>query len=70
MLQQEKLWQVKEMVTQPAIYCIMLISKVIIRFKKQQALDADPKTIQKIDFTGNLDQTENTTMFFITHIFI
>ena len=32
---------------------------------KQQALDADPKVIQHISFTANLDQDENTTMFFI-----
>ena len=29
---------------------------------KQQALDADPKTIQKINFTGNLEK--QLTMFF------
>ena len=33
---------------------------------KQQTLDVDPKTIQKISFTGNLDWDENTKMFFIT----
>ena len=34
---------------------------------KQGALDADPKTIQQINFTGNLarDPNANTTMFFI-----
>ena len=32
---------------------------------KQQALDADTKAIQSIDFTGNLDRAEGTTMFFI-----
>ena len=32
---------------------------------KQQALDADPRAIQQINFTANLDRTENTTMFFI-----
>ena len=30
---------------------------------KQQAIDADPKAIQQIDFTGNLG--EQSTMFFI-----
>ena len=29
-------------------------------------LDADPEAIQQINFTGNLDQTKNTTIFFIT----
>ena len=34
---------------------------------KQQALDADPKAIQKINFTGNLARhpVANITMFFI-----
>ena len=33
---------------------------------KQQALDADPRAIQQINFTANLDRDGNTTMFFIT----
>ena len=32
---------------------------------KQQELDADPKAIQQINFTGNVDCAGNTTMFFI-----
>ena len=34
---------------------------------RQQALDADPKAIQKINFLANLarDRIANTTMFFI-----
>ena len=32
---------------------------------KQQRLDADPKAIQQIDFTVNLEQYGNTTMLFI-----
>ena len=32
---------------------------------KQQALDADPKVIEKINFTENLDRAGNTTMLFI-----
>ena len=32
---------------------------------RQQALDADPKAIQQINFTGKLDRVANTTMFFI-----
>ena len=31
---------------------------------KKQALDADPKAMQQIDFTGNLE--EQSTMLFIT----
>ena len=30
---------------------------------KQQALNADPKAIQQIYFTANLDRDGNTTMF-------
>ena len=32
---------------------------------KQQVLDADPRAIQHIIFTANLDRAGNTTMFFI-----
>ena len=31
---------------------------------KQQVLDADPKAIQQINFTANLDRAGNTTIFF------
>ena len=33
--------------------------------RKQQALDADPKAIQQINFTANLDRTGNTRISFI-----
>ena len=36
-----------------------------IDLSKQKALDADPKAIQQINFTENLDRAGNTTMFFI-----
>ena len=32
---------------------------------RQQALDGDSEAIHQISFTGNLDQDENTIMFFI-----
>ena len=38
---------------------------IAIDLSKQQALDADPKAIQQINFTGNLDRAEGATMFFI-----
>ena len=38
---------------------------VAIDLSKQQALDADPRAIQQINFTANLDREGNTTMFFI-----
>ena len=38
---------------------------IAIDLSKQQALDADPRAIQQINFTGNLDRAGNTTIFFI-----
>ena len=38
---------------------------IAIDLSKQQALDADPRAIQQINFTANLDRTGNTAMFFI-----
>ena len=38
---------------------------IAIYLSKQQALDADPKAIQQINFTGRLDRTGNTRTFFI-----
>ena len=37
---------------------------IAIDFSKQQALDADPRAIQLINFTENLDRDGNTIMFF------
>ena len=39
---------------------------IAIDVSKLQALDADPRAIQQINFTANLDRNGNTTMFFIT----
>ena len=38
---------------------------IAIDLRRQQVLDADPKAIQQINFTANLDQDGNTAMFFI-----
>ena len=38
---------------------------IAIDLSKQEALDADPRAIQKISFTASLDCAGNTTMFFI-----
>ena len=38
---------------------------VAIDLSKQKALEADPREIQPINFTANLDREGNTTMFFI-----
>ena len=38
---------------------------VAVDLSKQQALDANPKAIQQINFTANLDRTGNTRFYFI-----
>ena len=38
---------------------------IAIDLSKQQALDADPKAIQQINFTANLDTDGNTRFYFI-----
>ena len=39
---------------------------IAIYFSKQQALDADPKGLQKVNFTRNVRGTINRVMLFIT----
>ena len=39
---------------------------IAIDLSKQQAIDADPRAVQQINFTTNLDSAGNTIMFFIT----
>ena len=38
---------------------------IAIDLSKEQALDADPKAIQQINFTANLDRAGNTRIYFI-----
>ena len=38
---------------------------ITIDLSKQQALDTDPRVIQKINFTANLDRAGNTRIYFI-----
>ena len=38
---------------------------IAVDLSKQQALDADPRTIQQIDFTENLDRSGNIKIYFI-----
>ena len=38
---------------------------IAIDLSKQQALDADPRAIQQINFTSNLDRAGNTRIYFI-----
>ena len=38
---------------------------IAVDLTKQQALDADPRAIQKINFTANLDRAGNERIYFI-----
>ena len=38
---------------------------IAVGLSKQQALDADPRAIQQINFTANLDRAGNTRVYFI-----
>ena len=38
---------------------------IAVDLNKLQALDADPKAIQQINFTANLDRAGNTMVYFI-----
>ena len=38
---------------------------IAVDLSKQQALDAHPRAIQQINFTGNLDRPGNTRIYFI-----
>ena len=46
-------------------YSKKFLKIIAIDLSKQQALDADPRAIQQINFTANLDRAGNTTMLFI-----
>ena len=47
------------------IYFKKYYKMIAIDLSKQQALDADPRAIQQINFTGNLDRAGNTRFYFI-----
>ena len=48
------------------IYCKNYYKIVAVDLlSKQQALDADPKAIQQINSTANLDRTDNERLYFI-----
>ena len=38
---------------------------IAVNLSKQQALDADPRAMQQINFTENLDRTGNKRIYFI-----
>ena len=37
---------------------------IVVDLSKQQAPDVDPKAIQQINFTANLDRAGNTRIYF------
>ena len=39
---------------------------IAIDVSRQNELDADPRAIQQINFTANLDRAGNTAIFFVT----
>ena len=43
----------------------MFVRLHIVYLSKQQALDADPKSIQQINFTANSDRAGNTRIYFV-----
>ena len=47
------------------VYFKKYYKMIAIDLSKQQALDADPRAIQQINFTANLDRIGNTRLYFI-----
>ena len=47
------------------IYFKNCYKMIAVDSSKQQALDADPKTIYQINFTANLNRAGNTRFYFI-----
>ena len=47
------------------IYFNKYYKMIAVDLSKQQTLDADPKAIQQITFTANLDRAGNTRLYFI-----
>ena len=47
------------------IYFKSYYKMIAVDLSKQQTLDADPKAIQQINFTENLDRAGNTRIYFI-----
>ena len=47
------------------IYCKNHYKMIAVDLSKKQALGADPKAIQQIKFTANLDRAGNTRFYFI-----
>ena len=58
----EKLLQAKEMTIQLVVYTY---KRIAVDLSREQALDANPRAIQQINFTANLDRAGNTRVYFI-----
>ena len=69
MITLERLQQVKVMIKQQMFTRLSVFQKyyrlIATDLDKQQKLDADPKAIQQINFTGNLNRAEGVTVFFV-----
>ena len=69
MITLERLQQVKVMIKQQMFTRLSVFQKyyrlIATDLDKQQKLDADPKAIQQINFTGNLNRAEGVTLFFV-----
>ena len=65
----EKLLQVKEMIKTGCLldysYFKDSYKMIAVNLSKQQALNSDPRAIQQINFTANLDRVDNTRNYFI-----
>ena len=67
----EKLLLVEELITQGVCclldytYFIDYHRMIAVDLNRQQALDADCKAIQQINFAANLDRAGNTRIYFI-----
>ena len=46
-------------------YFVNTYKVIAVDLSRQQALDADPRAIQQINFTANLDRARNATVYFI-----
>ena len=46
-------------------YFLDTYKMIAVYLSKQQALDADPRAIQQINFTANLERAGNTRVYFI-----
>ena len=46
-------------------YFLDTYKMIAVDLSKQKALDADPRAIQQINFTANLDRVGNTRVYFI-----